>query len=72
MNTVIGSNAQVESSTYVCAGVVINHDAVVKSYSQIDCNDIVASGFIVSVETRCQGVWFGKRTFEPEIVEYVA
>ena len=58
-NTTINAHATIGKASFVCAGAVINHDAFVGKYCQIDCNAVVASGAAVPDKTKVQSlsVW---------------
>lgn len=49
---VVNTEAVVEAGGLLCAGSVVNHNAVVKFCCQIDCNAVVAAGAIVPEKTK--------------------
>lgn len=58
-NAVVSAHSLVGKSSYVCAGAVVNHDAVIHNCCQIDCNAVVASGATVPDKTKVMScsVW---------------
>lgn len=49
---VVNTEAVVEAGGLLCAGCVVNHNALVKPCCQIDCNAVVAAGAIVPEGTK--------------------
>ena len=42
-HTTINANAAIGQCTFICAGAVVNHNAIVGDFCQIDCNATVAA-----------------------------
>jgi tetrahydrodipicolinate N-succinyltransferase len=49
---VINANSRIGKGTYVCAGAVVNHNAVIGEYCPIDCNALFASRAVVTEKTK--------------------
>ena len=48
----INANSRIGKGSYVCVGSIVNHDAVIGEYCQIDCNAVVASRAVVPEKTK--------------------
>lgn len=55
----VSAHSLVGRCSYVCAGAIVNHDAVIHDYCQIDCNAVVASVAVVPEKTKIMScmVW---------------
>ena len=59
---VVNTEAVVEAGGLLCAGCIVNHNAMVKSFCQIDCNAVVAAGATVPEKTKvAAGTLYAKK-----------
>lgn len=58
-NIVIGTEAVVKDCSYICAGVGVNHNAMVSEFCQVNCNAAAMTGSVLPKGTKLNScfVW---------------
>lgn len=56
---VVNTGVKIYEDSFICAGAVVNHNAIVGACCQVDCNDVVASFSEAPSETKVMSCKFG-------------
>lgn len=51
-NAVISTEAVVKDCSYICAGVVVNHNTMVSEFCQVNCNAVVMTESVLPKGTK--------------------